>query len=88
MELRVKSMITEIGLAAGDLWRLLDEKGPLELSKAIEQTPHSEELMLMAIGWLCREGHVLITNRDGKLFVELRSGKRNTNAGQGLSRSI
>jgi hypothetical protein len=66
-------MITKIGLAAGDIWKLLDDKGQLELSNVIKDVPHCEELTWMALGWLCREGHVLIMNQDNKMFVKLRS---------------
>ncbi len=69
-------MITEIGFAAGDIWKLLDEKGCLEFSKLVKQTPYSEELTLMALGWFCREGHVVISQQNGKTFVELRSNKK------------
>jgi len=64
-------MITEIGFAAGDIWKLLDEKERIEMSEAMKQIPHSKELILMALGWLCREGHVVITQQDGKTFVAL-----------------
>ncbi len=66
-------MITEIGLAAGDIWKLLDDHGQLELSNIIKEAPHCEEQTLMALGWLCREGHVLIMKQDKKTFVKLRS---------------
>ena len=66
-------MITKIGLASGDIWKLLDDKGQLELSNVIREAPHCKEQTLMALGWLCREGHVLIINQDKKMFVKLRS---------------
>lgn len=68
-------MITEIGFAAGDIWKLLDQKERLELSDVMKQIPHRKELALMALGWLCREGHVLVTQQGSKIFLELRSKK-------------
>jgi hypothetical protein len=65
-------MITEIGVAAGEIWKLLDEKGRLELSEVVKENPHKRELMLMALGWLCREGHILLVQGGGKIFAELR----------------
>ncbi len=65
-------MITEIGIAAGDIWKLLDQKTRLPMPEVMKQIPHSEELTLMALGWLCREGHVLIIQKENQMFVELR----------------
>ena len=59
-------MITEIGIAAGDIWQHLDKKGaasPDELAKA---SGNSRELILMSLGWLAREGHIALGNaQDG-----------------------
>lgn len=68
-------MITEIGIAAGDIWRLLDQKGLLEVSVLVKLVPGGPDLAFMALGWLAREGHVLITQRENLLFVELRERK-------------
>ncbi|HCM41727.1 MAG TPA: hypothetical protein DIS66_00225 [Candidatus Omnitrophica bacterium] len=68
-------MITEIGFVAGDIWRILDEKGSMKLSKVIKQVSHPEDLTLMAVGWLCREGHVTIVEKAHDRILELR--KRN-----------
>ncbi len=64
-------MITEIGITAGEIWRLLDEMGPLEVSDMAKLIPGGEDLALMALGWLCREGHIVINQRNDKPYVEL-----------------
>jgi len=69
------NMITEIGFAAGDIWKLLDQKERLELAEVMKQIPRSKELILMALGWLCREGHIVIIEKDNKHFIELRKIK-------------
>jgi len=69
-------MITEIGFAAGDIWRLLDEKGRIEFSSIVKHTVHKEELLLMAVGWLCREGHILLSLQNKKMYLELRTIKK------------
>lgn len=66
------NMITEIGFAAGDIWKLLDQKERLELAEVMKQIPRSKELILMALGWLCREGHVIIVQKNNDRFLELR----------------
>ena len=65
-------MITEIGIAAGDIWRLLDQKWRLEFTEVINSVPAGKDLALMVLGWLCREGHVVFKETDGILFIQLR----------------
>jgi len=70
------SMVTEIGITAGEIWKYLDEKGGcLELAELTKLKPKGEEdIIFMALGWLCREGHVLLIQKGGKTFIELREG--------------
>ncbi|MBN1492652.1 MAG: winged helix-turn-helix domain-containing protein [Candidatus Omnitrophica bacterium] len=56
-------MIMEIGITAGEIWHFLEkqknERAKLkDLIKGIKRT---EELTLMSLGWLAREGHVFIS---------------------------
>ena len=51
-------MITEIGIAAGDIWHYLDEKGSANLEQLTRYIKKSRELLLMSLGWLAREGHI------------------------------
>lgn len=51
-------MITEIGIAAGDIWHFLDQKGSGTLDELAQHIKKDRELLLMSLGWLAREGHV------------------------------
>ena len=54
-------MITWIGLCAGEIWRYLDaHKGHAELEDLMSGIDAPRETILMAVGWLGREGYVLI----------------------------
>ena len=65
-------MITEIGIVAGEIWHYLDEHGEVLFSKLVAGIERSKELALMSLGWLAREGHVIV-RQDGQDFrVELR----------------
>lgn len=46
----------EIGEAAGKIWKLLNEKGPIPKSKIAKQTKLSANLVHQGLGWLAREG--------------------------------
>ena len=65
-------MITEIGIVAGEIWHYLDEHGDVLFSAVVRGIDRPKELALMSLGWLAREGHVIV-RQDGKdLRVSLR----------------
>lgn len=51
-------MITELGIAAGDIWHTLDQHGESTLSALVESLDKPRDIILMSLGWLAREGHV------------------------------
>ena len=53
-------MITEIGIAAGDIWHCLDEHGSATLDELVKRIKKDRSLLLMSLGWLAREGHVTL----------------------------
>ncbi|MCX5657939.1 MAG: winged helix-turn-helix domain-containing protein [Candidatus Omnitrophica bacterium] len=64
-------MITEIGITAGDIWHFLDEHNPSTLSALVAGIDRQREVILMSLGWLAREGHVIVEG-DGDFKVSLR----------------
>ena len=65
-------MITEIGIVAGEIWHFLDGYGEVPFSQVVSGIERPRELALMSLGWLAREGHVIV-RQDGKEFhVTLR----------------
>ena len=58
-------MITEIGIVAGEIWHYLDEHGESRFAALAKGIGRSRELTLMSVGWLAREGHVIV-QEDGK----------------------
>ena len=58
-------MITWIGLCAGEVWHHLDAHDKaVPLNRLITEIKAPKETILMAVGWLAREGYVII---DGDL---------------------
>ncbi len=59
-----------IGIAAGELWARLTEK-PATVAELKKATSCSDELTLVAIGWLAREGklHFETTSRSVTLSL-------------------
>lgn len=65
-------MITEIGIVAGDIWHFLDEHGEVGLSNLIAGIDKPRENVLMSLGWLAREGHVIVQKVNGEYKISLR----------------
>ena len=65
-------MITWIGLCAGEVWLVLEsQKGEDLLKDLFEEIDAPQETILMAAGWLAREGHVLLRGTPPHLKVTL-----------------
>ena len=65
-------MITKIGIVAGEIWHYLDKHSDVMLSDLLSDLPRKKELLLMSIGWLAREGHVVLEEIDSDFKVFLR----------------
>ncbi len=65
-------MITEIGIVAGDIWHFLDQHGEVFLSDLVNGIEKPRDNVLMSLGWLAREGHVILQQINGDYKVSLR----------------
>jgi hypothetical protein len=71
---RGESMIIDIGIVAGEIWHYLDKNGESPLSSLIKGIKRDRDISLMSLGWLAREGHVILSpgQSKGDLKVQLR----------------
>lgn len=65
-------MITEIGIVAGDIWHFLDHHGEVTLSELVKGIEKPRDTVLMSLGWLAREGHVIVAQITDDYTVSLR----------------
>ncbi len=65
-------MITEIGIVAGEIWHYLDHRSEVAFSEVVKGIDRPQPLALMSLGWLAREGHVIVREEGRELRVELR----------------
>ena len=65
-------MITEIGIVAGEIWHDLDSHGGGLFMQIVQRLGRPKELVLMSLGWLAREGHVVVRQEGNDYQVELR----------------
>ncbi|MCB9800451.1 MAG: winged helix-turn-helix domain-containing protein [Candidatus Omnitrophica bacterium] len=67
-------MITWIGLCAGEIWHCLDRhQGEASLQSLFAEIDAPKETILMAVGWLVREGYVLFNGSLQDFTVQLNS---------------
>ncbi len=65
-------MITEIGIVAGDIWHYLDQHKSARLKDIIAGIDKKRDVILMSLGWLAREGHVIMEETGGDYSITLR----------------
>ena len=65
-------MIIEIGIVAGEIWHFLDQKGEVSLGDLIKGIDRAPDNILMSLGWLAREGHVILVKTDNDYRISLR----------------
>ncbi len=65
-------MITEIGIIAGEIWHFLDQKQEVSLEDLIKGIDRPRDNVLMSLGWLAREGHVILLQVNKEYRISLR----------------
>lgn len=67
-------MIIDIGIVAGEIWHYLDKFGESQLYSLIRGIKRDRDITLMSLGWLAREGHVILIPGSSKeeLKIQLR----------------
>ncbi|MBD3427251.1 MAG: hypothetical protein GF409_08545 [Candidatus Omnitrophica bacterium] len=69
-------MITQIGLVAGDIWDYLDNhNGEARMGDLTSDLKKDRDLVLMSIGWLAREGHIVLEGKMPNYTVKLSHNK-------------
>jgi len=63
---------SEIGACAGVVWKVLSEKGPMDLAKLVKVVGEPRDTVMQAIGWLAREDKLIFEENGRKCIVSLR----------------
>jgi len=61
-----------IGKAAGDIWNLLAEQGPIPFRELAKSLDEDRDLVAMAVGWLSRENKVSFIAKGKDLILALK----------------
>jgi len=65
----------EIGEAAGQIWRWLEENGETTVPKMRQETKLSDQLLHMGLGWLAREGKIELIKDKRTVKVALNRSR-------------
>lgn len=65
-------MITEIGIVAGEIWHYLETRKEALFADIVSAIKRPRDLALMSLGWLAREGHVVVRQEGQNCYVQLR----------------
>ena len=65
-------MITEIGIVAGEIWNSLEKLGEVSFDELIKEIERPKDIICMSLGWLAREGHVLLKKDGDDYKIRLR----------------
>lgn len=65
-------MIIEIGIVAGEIWHFLDQHGEINFTDLVKGIDKPKDTILMSLGWLAREGHVILIQEGEDYKVSLR----------------
>ncbi len=66
------SCIAQIGETAGQIWKILHDKGPLTIAKLVKEIESPRDVTMQALGWLAREGKVIIEEEARTRVVSLK----------------
>jgi hypothetical protein len=64
--------VASIGESAGIVWRVLSEKGPLSMAKLAKAVGEPRDTVMLAVGWLAREGKISIDDDGRNRIVSLQ----------------
>lgn len=65
-------MITEIGIVAGEIWHYLDQHGEVTFLELKAGVDRPQNTLLMSLGWLAREGYVIVDQLQDDYKIALR----------------
>ena len=65
-------MITNIGIAAGEIWQYLDQNGEINLNELLNRIEKDRDVVIMSLGWLAREGHIVLEQIESDYRIRLR----------------
>ena len=60
----MRDLTTKFGQNAGEIWKLLNEKGPLTKKEIQESTKQNDDDFFVGVGWLAREDKISLDENN------------------------
>jgi len=64
--------VEQIGETAGVVWHLLNDNGPLPVTKLVKEVEAPRDMVMQALGWLAREGKITVDEEGRSRVISLR----------------
>ncbi len=65
-------MITDIGFAAGSIWKKLKEEGGMVITRLMRKSGLPINMFYMGLGWLAREDKIKFRREGRTIYVSLK----------------
>jgi len=65
-------MIIQLGVVSGKIWKYLEENKQAPLAELVSKVNGERDKVLMSLGWMAREGHVVLEQKIDDYVVSLR----------------
>jgi len=72
MATATESCTAQIGETAGEVWKVLSDKGPLSTARLVKEIDVPRDIVMQALGWLAREAKISIEDGSRARVVSLR----------------
>jgi hypothetical protein len=72
MDTKQVGVSEQVGNAAGEVWRLLNQGGPQTLAQLKKKLNGGSELLAFAVGWLAREDKLEILTEKKSILLRLK----------------
>jgi DNA-binding IscR family transcriptional regulator len=63
--------LQQVGEVAGEVWHCLSHQGPMSNAKLAKEIDAPRDVVMQAVGWLAREGKVMIIEGSRGRTIEL-----------------
>jgi hypothetical protein len=71
IQINSNNMIEKIGINAGKVWTILDERGRQNVKEVKKAAKLTDKDLYAAIGWLGREGKVVMEEVEKEIYISL-----------------
>jgi len=65
-------MFHTIGETAGEIWRLLNQEGPMSISTIVSKVKQPQSAVYMGFGWLAREDKLVFTETKRRMSISIK----------------